>query len=196
VFVMFLALAISGRGADRRPVLALRSSPAALLPAADSLVARLGGSIGGDAQPDVVAQVSELALLVQRLTDRRAELLGGSRAELEAVTAPVEPLLAILERQVAALVSLDRELSSLDEGVMVRALAASEARDEPRSMRESILAGLDRLRALEDARATHMHRLLDASSLVRRAIDLGLRVKDEEATQRAELERALAQLEG
>ncbi|HWM87257.1 MAG TPA: serine/threonine-protein kinase [Kofleriaceae bacterium] len=190
-----LGLLISSRGADRQPILSLRPSPAALLPAADSLVARLWATIQADAQPDVVEQLSELALLVQRLTDRRTELLGGARAELEAVTAPVEPLVAILEKQAAALVALDRELVSLDEGVMVRALAASEARGEPRARREAILSGLDRLRALEDARVAHMRRLLDASSLLRRTIELGLRVPDEEAMQRAELERARALLE-
>jgi hypothetical protein len=188
-----LGLMISSRAAGRMPVLALRKAPAAL-PAADQLVARLLAAMDG-AQPDVVEQLTELALLVQRLTERRAELLGGARAELEAVTAPVEPLVAVLEREAAGLVALDRELASLDEGVMVRALAASEARGEPAAQREPVLAGLDRLRALEDARVATMRRLLDASALLRRAIEVGMRVVDEEAVQRAELERARALLD-
>ena len=182
-----------GRAAQRRPVLTLREAPAAL-PAGDQLVARLWSSIQG-AQPDVVEQLTELALLVQRLADRRAELLGGARAEMDAVTAPLEPLVAILEKQVAGLAALDRELATLDEGVMVRALAASEARGEPAGKREPILSGLDRLRSLEDARVAHMRRLLDASALLRRTVELGLRVVDEESLQRAELEAARALLE-
>ena len=193
LFFIALIMSVRGRAAQRRPVLSLRQAPAAL-PAGDRLVARLWSSIQG-AQPDVVEQLTELALLVQRVADRRAELLGGARAEMDAVTAPLEPLVAILEKQVAGLVALDRELASLDEGVMVRALAASEARGEPSSKRDPILAGLDRLRSLEDARVAHMRRLLDASSLLRRTVELGLRVVDEEGRQRAELEAARALLE-
>jgi hypothetical protein len=194
VFVAALILSVRNRWALRRPVLSLREAPAAL-PAGDQLVARLWSSIQG-AQPDVVEQLTELALLVQRLADRRAELLGGARTEMEAVTAPLEPLVAILEKQVAGLAALDRELATLEEGVMVRALAASEARGEPAGKREPILAGLDRLRSLEDSRVAHMRRLLDASALLRRTVELGLRVVDEEARQRAELEAARALLEG
>jgi hypothetical protein len=193
LFVVAFIMSVRSRRAQRRPLLSLREAPAAL-PAGDQLVARLWSSIQG-AQPDVVEQLTELALLVQRLADRRAELLGGARAEMDAVTAPLEPLVAILERQVAGLAALDLELATLDEGVMVRALATSEARDEPASRREPILSGLDRLRSLEDARVAHMRRLLDASALLRRTIELGLRVVDEEATQRAELEAARALLD-
>ena len=194
-FMASVLVMVRMRSARRGPLLSLRQAPAAL-PASDSLVARLLASIqGGDVQADVVEQLTELALLVQRLTDRRAELMGGARAEIDAVTAPVEPLVALLEKEVAGLVALDREMASLDEGVMVRALASSEARGEPPSRRESILSGLDRLRTLEDARVAHMRRLLDASALLRRAVELGLRVVDDEAVQRAELERARALLE-
>ena len=48
---------------------------------------------------------------------------------------------------------IGRELSELDEGAMVRALATATARREGPEKREPILQGLDRLRALEDHRA-------------------------------------------
>jgi hypothetical protein len=195
-FLIALVLFTTGRGVKRTPVFTLRDAPAAL-PTTEPLVKRLLGSIepAGAMQPDVAEQLTELALLVQRVADRRAELLGGARAEVEAVTAPLDPLVALIQRQAEALVTLDRELATLDEGAMVRALATSEARGEPRSARESILTGLDRLRRLEDTRLGHMQRLLDASSLLRRTVELGLRVVDEETVQRAELERARASLE-
>jgi len=108
----------------------------------------------------------------------------------------VAPLVALLERQVGALDQLDRELATLDEETLVRALVASEARGEPPSRRRTMLDGLDRLRALEDQRAGLMQRLLEVSTLLRRAIATGLGVADPDAAHRAELELARAALDG
>ncbi len=192
----------------------LRATPAAL-PASDPLVARIARLLS-EAEPglptptDVRAQLGELALLVQRLVDRRAELTGLVEAkELDLLTEPVTPLLDELERQVVDLARLDRELAELDEGAMVRALAALDARERMGSRagggsgeqgkraleRERLLQGLDRLRALEDARAAGLHRLLQASNLLRRAIDLGLEVQDPAAEQERRVAQALAALE-
>jgi serine/threonine protein kinase len=144
------------RDPNLAPVLRLREGPAAL-PAADPLLLRLSRLLAGPVEADVRDQVTALALCLQGLAERQIAY------------APIEPLVALVEKQVGALAALDRELATLDEGAIVRALAASEARREPRSARESLLAGLDRLRSLEDLRAAHMQRLLEASSLLRRA---------------------------
>jgi hypothetical protein len=141
-----------------KPVLQLREGPAAL-PAADPLVLRLSRLLGR-AQPDVREQVAAIAVCVQALVEREKEI---------ASTLPIEPIVTLVEKQVDALAALDRELATLDEGAIVRALAASEARREPRSARQPLLEGLDRLRSLEDLRAAHMQRLLETSSLLRRA---------------------------
>lgn len=63
----------------------------------------------------------------------------------------------------------------------MRALAASEARGEPAARRAELLAGLDRLRALEDERGLLVHHLLESESLLRRAVDVGLKIRDEDA---------------
>jgi hypothetical protein len=179
----------------KRPTLfTLRRAPAAL-PAADPLLARLGALVGGAAPPDVREQVTELAVLVSRLAEHRATHLGAA-ADIDAVTGPVAPLVALVERQVAAIARLDGELAGLDEETLSRALAASEARGEPPSRRRPLLEGLDRLRALEDQRAGLVQRLLEATTLLRRAVATGLAVADPDAAQRAELELARAALEG
>ena len=77
---------------------------------------------------------------------------------------------------------------------MVRAIAASEARREPPRKREPLLVGLDRLRALEDSRAASLHRLLEAGSLLRRVVDLGL--EDQDPDRAAHAYMALAALGG
>jgi len=156
----------------------LRSAPAAL-PASDPLVARLAGLIEGVRDRETRARVGELALLVQRVCDHQAALEGGgSEADevtaMALVTEPLEAVVKLVEGTVHALGRLETELAELDEGLLVRAIAASEARGEPRSAREQLLAGLDRLRALEDQRAAHMARLLEAGSLLRRIVDVGL----------------------
>jgi hypothetical protein len=170
---------------------ALRPSPAAL-PASDPLVARLSSLLQDDSPADVRAVVGELALLVQRLVDHRAALV--DTRELEVLTAPVEPIVEAIEQHARQLGTLARELDELDEGAMVRALAASEARGEPRSAREPILEGLDRLRALEDRRAVAFHRLLEAKTLLARTVDLGLAVQDPAREHERDIQLALATL--
>ena len=195
LFSVGLVTALASRRRKNPTLLALREAPTAL-PAADPFVARLGALLAGPVQTDLREQVTELAILVLRLADRRAETVGRAAGrELDALIKPVEPLIGLLEKQVAALVALDKELAGLDEATMVRALAGSEARGEPAVRREPLLTGLDRLRALEDQRSAHMHRLLDVSTLLRRAVNTGLRVQDAEALGKAELELAIAALE-
>lgn len=154
------------------PALAgLRKQPAAL-PASDPLVARIATLLQSKPAPDVRAQLSELALWVQRLCDRRGRL--GEASELATLTEPVAPLVSLVERQVASIATCDTALAELDEGVLIRAIARSEAQGKPQSHREELLTGLDKLRTLEDQRAQHMRHLLEASSLARRTVELGL----------------------
>jgi len=178
----------------KKALLSLRRGPA-LLPAGDPLVARLAALMTPASAPDVRRQVTELAILVQRLADRRAEASQMTAAELELVLEPVSELVGALETEVKALTGLDDALASLDEGTMVRALAASEARKEPAARREPILAGLDKLRSLEDERARRMERLLETGSLLRRAVELALRTDDTEAQMERDLKAAMAALD-
>jgi hypothetical protein len=204
VVAVIAAMQASSAAAERRirPLYHLRESPAAL-PASDPLVARVAALLdetsAGPTPADVRAQLGELALLVQRLVDRRAELTGlHEAAELRLLTAPVEPLIGELERRVRELARCDRELAELDEATIVRALAALEAkRDDPAKRaleRKRLLDGLDRLRSLEDRRMSGFHRLLEASMLLRRAVDLGLGVHDPAAEQERRVQLALAAL--
>ncbi|MCA9654680.1 MAG: protein kinase [Myxococcales bacterium] len=175
----------------------LRSLPASL-PASDPLVARLAAllrppSPDAEVPGDVKEVVGELALLVQRLVDHRA-LQARNAHELEVLTAPLEPLVAAIERLVEQLHQIGAELAELDEGAMVRALAASEARGEDRERRQALLQGLDRLRALEDRRAEVFHRLLEARSLLERTVELGLAVHDEGLEHERRLALAVAAL--
>jgi hypothetical protein len=155
----------------------LRAIPAAL-PASDPLVARLAALLRGEVPADVRGVVGELALLVQRLVDHRATLLGVQAREVEVLTAPVLPIVDAVERHVAELQRISSESVTLDEGAMVRALAASEARAEPPEARAPILDGLDRLRLLEEQRAALFHRLLEARSLLERTVRMGLAIHD------------------
>jgi hypothetical protein len=178
--------------ARRKPVtpfLRLRAAPAAL-PASDPLVARLAALLTPDTPRELRETVGGLALAVQRLVDHRAAA-PGARREIDALTQPVAPLVELAARQVTRLQEIDRALAELDEGALVRALAASEARGEPPARRAELLAGLDRLRALEDERAACFHRLLEAESLLRRAAELGLAVKDEDAEHGRDVAQAL-----
>jgi hypothetical protein len=154
------------------PLAGLRSAPAAL-PASDPLVAQLGALLADNLAADIRERVSEIALLVQHLVDHRGRNADQS-GELAMITEPIEPLVALVCREVDALLRCDEALVDLDEGQLVRAIATSEARREPRSVRLELMAGLDRLRELEDDRATHMQHLLEATSLIRRAVELGL----------------------
>ncbi|MCX4242207.1 serine/threonine-protein kinase [Paraliomyxa miuraensis] len=191
-----VAHAMRNRGVRRlAPALVgLRPEPAAL-PASDPLVARLAALLSGKPSEDLREQVGELALAIQRLVDHRARNLGEA-AEIDAVTAPVDELVRLIEAQVEAIGRIDTELATLDEGALVRALAAAEARRDPPPAREELLHGLDRLRALEDARSQRFHRLLEASRLCRRAVELGLSVRDPEAEHERQVAAALAVLGG
>lgn len=172
----------------------LRALPVAL-PASDPLVARLAALLHDDVPGDVREVVGELALLVQRLVDHRAQHVRDTR-ELDMLTAPVEPLVAAIERLVRQLDEIGRQLADLDEGAIVRALAACAARREGPQKREPLLAGLDRLRALEDQRGEVFHRLLEARSLLTRTVELGLAVHDEGLEHERQLALALATLGG
>jgi len=187
---------LNDRVADRRarPRFRLRAAPAAL-PASDPLVARLAAVLGGNPPGDVRQVVGELALLVQRLVDHRASFLGDTR-EIDALTAPIEPLVAAIETHVEEITRVSAELGTLDEGAMVRALAVSEAREDPPSVRTPILEGLDRLRTLEDHRGALFHRLLEARSLLERTVWLGLQVHDPAREQERQVALALATLGG
>ena len=181
----------------KRPALArLRAAPAAL-PAADPLVARVAGLLPEVRAADLRERVAELALWLQRIADHRAAVAGdaAAAAEIDAVLAPVARLADALAAQVRALVDLDAELATLDEGALVRALAAAEARGEPPARQAELLGGLDRLRGLEDRRAAAMARLLDAGSLLRRAAELVLAEGAEAQADAAEVARATALLD-
>ena len=182
-------LALRRRRQQRREsLLKLRRAPA--LPASDPLVARLAALLGPDTRQELRELVGGLALAVQRLVDHRAAA-PGARAELDAVTGPVAPLVDLVVAQVGRLREIDTVLAGLDEGELMRALAVSEARDEPAQRRHDLLLGLDRLRGLEDERAAIFHRLLEAESLLRRAVELGLGVRDEDAGQARAVDQAL-----
>jgi hypothetical protein len=194
--LMFTARSLR-RKRSRHPPPALvpvRAAPVAL-PASDPLVARLAALLQGEPPADLREQVGELALAVQRLVDHRVGN-AGEVEEIDAVTAPVAELVRLVELQAQAIARIDTELRGLDEGALVRALAAAEARCETAEAREELLHGLDRLRALEDARARRFHRLLEASRLARRAVELGLAVRDPEAEHEQQVAAALAALGG
>ncbi|MBV1860843.1 MAG: protein kinase [Nannocystaceae bacterium] len=173
-------------------LLQLRDGPAAL-PASDPLVARLAELCQGPLADDVRQRLGHLALTVQQLADHRATLPEVERKEVEMVTEPLASLVGLLEVEVRRVADLDTALADLDEGTLVRALASANATG---SDPEALLDGLHRLRDLEQSRATAMHRLLEASALLRRAAELGLRVRDDAALQEREVQRALAVLGG
>ncbi len=173
-------------------LLMLREGPAAL-PASDPLVARLAALCQGTLADDVRQRLGHLALTVQQLVDHRAGLPEVERKEVEMVSEPIEALIGLLEAEVLRVRELDAALVDLDEGALVRALASANATG---SDPETLLEGLHRLRDLEQSRAAAMHRLLEASTLLRRAAELGLRVRDEEGLQAIEVQRALAILGG
>ncbi len=192
--ILLAARAQSFRTEQRRtPLHQLRRAPAAL-PASDPLVARLAALLGPDVPEDVKWQVGELALLVQRLVDRRAALPQLQRQELDLRSGPVPQLVELIERQVGELRAISQELGTLEEGAMVRALAAVDARGADPHARDEVMRGLDRLRALEDARARAFGRLLEAGRLLRRAVDLSLGVHDPAAEHERQVSLALASL--
>lgn len=170
----------------------LRSVPAAL-PASDPLVSRLAALLSDKTPQDVRAVVSELALLVQRLVDHRAQFVGHA-AEFEMLTQPVQPLVEQVVARVDDLAAIEHELEELDEGAMVRALAAAQARRDPPSRKAEILEGLDRLRALEDRRGAVFQRLLEVQSLLTRTVELGLQQHDQGQEHDRQLALAVATL--
>ncbi len=198
MFMVFaiITMAVFRQRKSNRPwsLLRLRAAPAAL-PASDPWVARLAAALRDGAAADVREQVSELALLVQRLVDHRGTH-ARERAEIDLVTAPIPRLVELVEAEVRKLVAIDAELAELDEGALVRALAVGEARGEAAEVQSATLARLDRLRTLEDARGRAFHRLLEAGRLLRRSVELGLSVRDAEVVQAAEVRHALAVLDG
>ncbi len=171
----------------------LRVAPAAL-PASDPLVSRLAALLTDDTPSDVRSHIGELALLVQRLVDHRASILGQA-AEVDMLTEPVEPLIGLIEQLARRITQITKDLKGLQEGAMVRALAVSEARGDPKHKRDEIYAGLDRLRTLEDERAAAFHRLLECASLLRRAVRLGLGVHDARQLHEHNVQLALAALQ-
>jgi len=171
-------------------LLQLRDGPAAL-PASDPLVARLAALCQDPLAEDLRQRLGQLALTVQQLVDHRAALPEVERKEVEMVTEPIASLVGLLELEVQRVRDLDAALADLDEGTLVRALASANA---TKSDPEALLGGLHRLRDLEQSRAAAMHRLLEASALLRRAAELGLRVRDDAALQDREVQRALAVL--
>ncbi|MBL9104131.1 MAG: serine/threonine protein kinase [Myxococcales bacterium] len=178
------------------PLLRLRAAPAAL-PASDPLVARLADLLAQKpGEPRMAKELHELvgglALAVQRLVDHRAAAPGAA-AEIDALTAPVAPLVDLVVEHVTRVHAIDRALADLDEGTLVRALSTSEARGEPPARRADLLAGLDRLRALEDERALLLHRLLESESLLRRAVAVGLKIRDEDAEHTRRIALALTE---
>jgi hypothetical protein len=77
----------------------------------------------------------------------------------------------------------------------VRALAASEARGELRVRRLELLEGLERLRVLEEQRGRHLSALLEAISLLERALRLALGAAEADHAYERDIRLALASLE-
>lgn len=188
----FVTRRMRKRKEQQQPLLTLRSGPAAL-PASDPLVARLSALVQGEVADDIRDRLGQVALTLQQLIDHRAKLPEVERREVEVVTEPIEALVGLLEAEVRRVGELDAAMAELDEGALVRALASAEASGaDP----EPLLDGLHRLRDLEQSRAAAMHRLLEASTLLRRAAEMGLRVKDGEAQHERDVQSALAALGG
>ncbi|MEM6294571.1 MAG: protein kinase [Myxococcota bacterium] len=179
---------------QKAPMLELRKGPAAL-PASDPLVARLA-SLHANAAADVRERLGHIALTLQQLIDHRARLPEVERNEVDLVTEPIAALVDLLEAEAGRIAEIDATLPTLDEGVLVRALASARARGAMPTEIDGLLEGLARLRDLEESRAAALHRLLEATTLLRRAVELGLSVRDEQAAADAQVKVALAALGG
>ncbi|MBL4635789.1 MAG: serine/threonine protein kinase [Kofleriaceae bacterium] len=178
---------------DTVPALAgLRKAPLAL-PASDPLLAKIAESLSDKISPDVREQVSTLAILLQRLCDHRARE-ADQASDIELVLAPLHTLVDLAVDEIRALRDIDETLKNFDEGELVRAVAASEARDEGVSKRHHFLDGLDKLRVLEDKRANHMGALLEASSLLRSVVEIGLQQTNTKLLEKNRITTALAGL--
>jgi hypothetical protein len=184
--------AVQAKKKTQKPLLKLREGAAAL-PASDPLVGRLATLSQGKIAADVRERLGHLALTVQQLVDHRAGLPEVERKEVDVVTEPIASLVDLIEAEVARVTELDRAMAELDEGTLVRALSSANATGGDTT---TLLDGLHRLRDLEQSRAAAMHRLLEATTLLRRAAELGLRVKDDAAQQDREVQLALAALGG
>jgi hypothetical protein len=183
--------------ARRAPLGQLRAAPAAL-PAGDALVAAVASALTATKSPDVRARIEELALLVQRLADAKAALAGrdpAGLADAERITAPVRPLVDLACTTAAAIQAIDQQLTTLDEGAIMRALARCDARHEAPELRQDLLTGLDTLRQLEDERAKLFGRLLEITSLLRSAVSLGLQQTSTLRSDDAEVAHAFAALD-
>lgn len=174
-------------------LLQLRPAPAAL-PASDPLVAKVAGLLERASVADVRDLVADVALVVQRLADHRAANLDEA-AEIDMALEPVTRLVDTMVQRVEGLARIDAELAELDEGVLVRELAASRARKEPEAAQLRLLERLDRLRDLEEARAELFAGLLEARDLMRRAAELGLEVRDTQQEHERHVAAALRSLE-
>lgn len=176
-----------------RALMQLRRGPAAL-PASDPHVARLAALLRStERAPDVRELLASLALIVQRLVDHR-EHNPSEAAQIDMASEPVGALLDAIERQVEAIAAIDAELRELDEGRLVRALAAARARDEAPGVQTKLLDGLERLRELEVLRAERFGRLLEAADLMRRSVELALAVQDAEQEHERQVRAALLAL--
>ena len=184
--------AVQAKQKSKLALLELRQGPAAL-PASDPLVGRLATLSQGEVATDVRERLGHLALTLQQLVDHRATLPEVERKEVDLVTEPIASLVDLIGAEVGRVNALDRAMAELDEGALVRALSSANATGADT---EGLLDGLHRLRDLEQSRAAAMHRLLEATTLLRRAAELGLRVKDEAAQQDREVKLALAALGG
>jgi hypothetical protein len=96
----------------------------------------------------------------------------------------------------AAIGVIDDQLTSLDEGAIVRALARCDARHDAPALRHDLLIGLDTLRQLEEERSRLFGRLLEITSLLRTAVALGLQRASELRSGDVEVAHALAALDG
>jgi hypothetical protein len=168
----------------------LRAAPAAL-PSSDAQVATVAAALAAAKSPDVRARLEELAILVQRLCDADQVIAGGGAID----RAPIAGIIDIARRTAEAIEAIDRQLTTLDEGALVRALARSEARHEAPALRSDLLSGLDTLRQLEDQRAVLIGRLLEITSLARVAIERDLARVAELRSEDLEVAKAFAALE-
>jgi hypothetical protein len=130
---------------------------------------------------------------VQRLCDHRDENRDAADT-LAMLLEPLEELVSLICEEIEAIANIDQDLGGLDEGHLVRAIARSHAREEDSARRTDLLAGLDKLRALEDRRASHMSHLLQAAALLQRSVSLGLSQTNTTLLQSNRITMALASL--
>jgi hypothetical protein len=107
----------------------------------------------------------------------------------------VRPLVDLACATAAAIQAIDQQLTTLDEGAIMRALARCEARHEAPELRQDLLIGLDTLRQLEDERARLFGRLLEITSLLRSEVSLGLQQASTLRSDDAEVAHAFAALD-